>query len=71
MIKIFKTINRAIRLILNILIRLLLLIVYFTLFLPFGIWAYFYSDFLDTKKKSPYWIANSKIEDVANFLRRQ
>lgn len=71
MIKIFKAINKAIRIILSMLTRLVLLAVYFTLFLPFGIWAYFYSDFLDGKKKSPYWITNSKIEDVANFLRRQ
>lgn len=71
MIKIFKTINRAVKSILNILIRLLLLIVYFILFLPFGIWAYFFSDFLDKKKKSPGWIANSKIEDIVNFLRCQ
>lgn len=53
------------------LVRLLLFIAYFIFLFPFGILAYFFADFLEVKKKSPYWILCNKIEDVNNSLKQQ
>jgi hypothetical protein len=71
MIKIFKALNRYIRLIINILVRLLLGVVYFILFLPFGILNALFTDFLGLKKSEPYWIPQDKIKNIKEFLIQQ
>jgi len=71
MIKIFKRINKYIRAGINILVRLILSAVYFILLFPFAIFIKSCTDFLEIKRKSPYWIPHNKIEDVKEFLAQQ
>jgi len=71
MIKIFKRINRFIRTVIDTLVRLILGIIYFILFFPFAIFVKLCADFLEIKRKSPYWIPCDKINNVKEFLTRQ
>jgi hypothetical protein len=71
MIKIFKRIERYIKISINILVRLILGAVYFVLLFPFAILIKSYTDFLEIKKKPPSWIPHNKIEDVRGFLSQQ
>lgn len=71
MIKIFKRINRYIRIGINILVRLLLGAVYFILLFPFAVFIKLFTDFLEIKRKSPFWVPHNKIENVKEFLAQQ
>lgn len=71
MVKIFKRLNRFIRIVINTLVRLILGVVYFILFFPFAIFAKLCTDFLEIKRKPPCWIPHNKIENVKKFLTHQ
>jgi hypothetical protein len=71
MIKIFKALNRYIKTIINFFVRLLLGVVYFIFFLPFGILNALFTDFLGLKKSEPHWIPQEKIENIKEFLINQ
>jgi hypothetical protein len=71
MLKIFRAINKRIRTVINILVRLVLGFVYFILLLPFAVFIKLFTDYLENNKRPPYWVAHSKIEDVKKFLTRQ
>jgi len=71
MIKIFKKINRYIRTVINILVRLLLCVAYFILLFPFAVFIKLFTDFLEIKQRLPSWIPHNKIEDVKKFLTQQ
>lgn len=71
MIRIFKKINKYIRIIINILVRVILGAVYFLLLFPFAVCIKLFTDFLEIKKKAVVWIPHNKIEDIKKFLAQQ
>ena len=71
MIKIFKRVNRYIRIGIDILVRLLLGVVYFVLLFPFGVFIKICTDFLEIKQGFPHWIPHNRIEDVKESLAKQ
>ena len=69
--KIFKKINQFVRFIINLLVRFILILLYFTLFFVLGILFRKFTDFLNTKKKTPAWLPHEAIKDAGEFLSRQ
>jgi hypothetical protein len=68
---IFKAINKFVRGVLNILVRVILGIVYFILFFPLGMFLRVCTDFLNMKKGPASWTPRPKIGDVREFLSHQ
>lgn len=69
--KIFKRIDKYIRIGINTLVRLLLGIIYFIFLFPFAVLIKLCTDFLEIKKESPDWAVHKKIENLKEFLTRQ
>jgi preprotein translocase subunit SecG len=69
--KIFGKINRYARVVINMLIRFILALLYFTLFFILGILIRKYADFLNTKKRDPAWFPHEAIKDAGKFLLGQ
>ena len=68
---IFGKINKYSRIVINTLIRIILVLLYFTLFFIIGIIIRVCTDFLGTKNKTPAWLPQEPIKAAGEFLSRQ
>jgi len=66
-----RRVEKVVRRLLNILVRLILACVYFLLLFPFGIFIRAFSDFLAVKKERLAWVPRPEVKDLGEFLSRQ
>ena len=69
--KIFKIVNKYIRIGINILVRLFLGLAYLVLLFPFAVIVRLCTDYLQIKAKPPCWIPLDKTETEKELLTYQ